>query len=110
MQSFVFTVKERSVAPSQHSWVAIEESSQEEIPLHTGGNTIGGMSYVGQYPEIQEFLHQQYDVDVSLAYVSQIDELTIEPDGKSRWVFRRQAAEVIVHDISRTLFRVTTRS
>lgn len=107
MQSFEFTINEVSVGPGEHSWVAIEDETQTKIPLPKGGNTIGEKSYVGQYPEIQEFLKEKYGVEISLAYDSQIDEFSRDDeDGNYQWVFRRQAAQVVVNDIPRTKWRI----
>ena len=107
MATFEFEVKEQTVAPGKHSWVAEEATLGETVPLPNGGNTVAGYNLVGQYPEIQDFLSQKHGLNVPLVYVTQIDDLTIHPDGKTTWVFRRQAAEVIVRDIPRTVARIT---
>jgi len=108
MAKFVFKVEERTVTPGEHSWVAIEETSGEEVPLPSGGNTISGKNFVGQYPEIEDFLRRKHQLNVPLIYVTQLDELIIDPNGNSTWTFRRQGAEVIVRDIPRTVARITT--
>lgn len=61
---------------------------------------------VGQYPEIQEYLVSEHQIDVPLIYVTLLDELRIDPDGTSHWTFRRQAAQVTVNDIPRVVLQV----
>ncbi|QBR04350.1 hypothetical protein [Paraburkholderia pallida] len=101
-KKFEFNVEQRPAGPNLHSWVAIDIASGTSIDLPRGGNG----SMVGQYPEIQEYLANRYQVDVPLIYVTQLDELRIDPDGTSHWTFRRQAAQVTVNDIPRVVFQV----
>ena len=107
---FEFTIMEVPVGPGEHSWVAVETKSGKEFRLPRGGNTIDGDNYVGRYPEIQDFLAEEYGVDASITYVPDIDDMTKNGDGKVRWTFRRSTAEVVVNDIPRTMFRVGTAS
>lgn len=108
MPQFAFQVQERPIAAGEHSWVAVETTSGAEVSLPSGGNRSADKNLAGQYPEIQDFLGQRHGLNVPLVYVPQIDDLNIHPDGTSTWIFRRQAAEVIVYDIPRTVARITT--
>ena len=107
MTSFVFEVKERTIAPGEHSWVAIETASDTEVALPHGGNTMAGKNLVGCYPEIEEFLRQAHGLTVRLVYSDTLDQLIRHADGKSTWVFHRQNHEVIVHDIPRAAASIT---
>lgn len=110
MKRFTFEIQQRSVCAGAHSWVAIEQSSGEEIPVPEGGTSASGKNLVGQYPEIADYLAQIHKLSVPLIYTTQIDELQINSDGTTVWTFHRQEAEVIVHDIPRVVFSVTTYS
>lgn len=105
-QQFEFRVEQRQTGPGVHSWVAIERCSGVEIDLHKGGNRTQAESLVGQYPEIQEYLLNSFQINVLLIYVTQLDELRIDSDGTSHWTFRRHAAQVTVHDIPRVVWHV----
>ena len=107
MVSFKFRVEERTVAPGQLSWVAIDQSSGVELELPGGGNKVADKDLVGQYPELQKYLEEVHGLDVPLVYDPRIDSMTRDSDGKTTWIFQRQNADVIVSDIPRTLIRVT---
>ena len=107
MASFRFRVEERTVAPGQLSWVAIEQSSGVELELPNGGNKVADKDLVGQYPEVQKYLEEVHGLDVPLVYDPRTDRMTRDSDGKATWVFQRHDVEVIVNDIPRTLIRVT---
>src|SRR3546814_7189130 len=81
--------------------MAVERSSGTEFPLPHGGNTVAGRSFVGEYPEIQDFLQRAYRLDLRIVYDGDIDNRIPHPDGKTTWVFHRANAEVIVRDIPR---------
>lgn len=106
MPKFSYQVVERSTGPGEHSWVAKEIETGDEISLPKGGTDWHGANLVGQYPEIQEHLSRKHGITAALIYLTQIDRLQIHPDGKSTWTFRRQQVEVVVHDIPRLLVGV----
>ena len=101
MPGFAFQVEQRPIGVGEHSWVALEQGSNHEVAMPVGGQG----SLVGQYPEIQEHLAQAHSINAVLVYIPQLDSLTIHPDRSTTWVFRRQAAEVTVHDIPRVVVR-----
>jgi hypothetical protein len=110
MATFVFEVRERAGEAMAHSWVAVERSSGVEIPLPHGGTTVAGRSFVGEYPEIQDFLRQAYRFDLRLVYDAALDHSIAHPDGKMTWIFHRDETEVIVRDIPRVIARLVTSS
>jgi len=106
MPTFVFEVRETATKPGEHSWVAVERSSDTEIPLPHGGNTVAGRSFVGAYPEIQDFLQRAYRLELRLVYDDNLDNRIVHPDGRTTWIFHRPNAEVIVRDIPRVIARL----
>lgn len=108
MTTFVFEVREKATDASTHTWIAVERFSGVEIPLPHGGNTVTGRSFVGEYPEIQDFLQRAYRLDLRLVYDGNIDNRIPHPDGKTTWIFHRPNAEVIVRDIPRVVVRLVT--
>jgi len=106
MTTFVFEVREKATEPGEHTWIAVERSSDVEIPLPHGGNTVAGRSFVGEYPEIQDFLQRAYRLDLRLVYDGDIDNRIPHPDGRTTWIFHRPNTEVIVRDIPRVAVRL----
>src|SRR3546814_10624939 len=109
MTIFVFEVREKAVDAGVHTWMAVERSSGTEFPLPHGGNTVAGRSFVGEYPEIQDFLQRAYRLDLRIVYDGDVDNRIPHPDGKTTWVFLRPNAEVIVRDIPRVAVRLVDR-
>ncbi|KWH09755.1 hypothetical protein WT59_20800 [Burkholderia territorii] len=106
MSNYEFQVQEKSVGGAI-SWEAIELGTGNVIDLPNGGNNGPHGKLMGCYPEIETYLSAMYQVSVQMVYITQIDQLQIDPDGKSHWTFHRQAAEVLVHDIPRVVWRFT---
>src|SRR3546814_3193640 len=73
MTIFVFEVREKAVDAGVHTWMAVERSSGTEFPLPHGGNTVAGRSFVGEYPEIQDFLQRAYRLDLRIVYDGDVD-------------------------------------
>lgn len=101
MVTFVFEVRKKAAEAGRQTWVAVERSSGVEIPLPHGGNIFAGRSFIGEYPEIQDFLWQAYRRDLRLVYEEAVDHSIPHPDGKITWIFHRDETEVIVRDIPR---------
>ena len=109
MGTFVFEVREKAADPGERTWIAVERSSDVEMPLPHGGNTVAGRSFVGEYPEIQDFLQRAYRLDLRLVYNDDIDSRIAHPDGKTTWLFHRPNADVIVRDIPRVFVQLVAR-
>ena len=109
MTTFVFEVREKAVDAGTHTWIVVERSSGTEFPLPHGGNTVAGRSFVGEYPEIQDFLQRAYRRDLRIVYDGDIDNRIPHPDGKTTWIFHRPNAEVIVRDIPRVAVQLVAR-
>src|SRR3546814_15181047 len=109
MTIFVFEVREKAVDAGVHTWMAVERSSGTEFPLPHGGNTVAGRSFVGEYPEIQDFLQRAYRLDLRIVYDGDVDNPIPHPDGKTTWVFIRPHAEVLLPVILRGAFRPVAR-
>ena len=82
------------------AWDAIDESTNERIPLNTSGK-----HNTGSYIEIENHLQNKYGVDVDLVY--QEDSVDVFDQGKQEWRFVRGTDEVVVKDMVRTVLRVT---
>ena len=98
MSAYSFKVEQRQV-PFQHghTWVAIDEATNAEIPLPSGGNN----RRLGAYPEIEAYLGQQ-GVKANLVYVrSRGDHLDIDYEAEAHtWTFQTGGG-VVVKDIPR---------
>jgi hypothetical protein len=105
--TYEFEVKQISVSAGVHSWEAIETSTGRKVDLREGGQEVGDKNLVGQYPEIEDYLLKQYGIHLNLFYVTQLDRLTIYPNGHSRWIFNRSNGIVVVNDIPRVVFSVS---
>lgn len=108
MSNYEFQVQEKSVGGAI-SWEAIEIATGNVIDLPNGGNNGPHGKLLGCYPEIETYLLATYRASVKLVYITPIDELQIDSDRMSHWTFHRQAAEVLVHDIPRVVFRLTAQ-
>jgi hypothetical protein len=108
MKKLEFTVEQVPVDSHHHTWVAVEKETGRRVNLPEGGNSQDGENRAGQYPEIEKYLLDQYDEVLELIYVTNIDELTIYDNGNSRWVFNRDAVVVVVNDIPRVHWSVST--
>lgn len=86
---------------SHRNW----DCKEHEIEMPRGGDK----HLVGQYPEIQAHLEKEHQISALLTYISQLDELKINQDGKSDWTFHRQEAQVIVHDIPRVIWSIAVQ-
>jgi hypothetical protein len=98
MSAYSFKVEQRQV-PFQHghTWVAIDEATNVEIALPSGGND----RLLGAYPEIVTYLSAQ-GVKANLIYTqSRGDHLDIDYEAETHtWTFQT-AGGVVVKDIPR---------
>jgi hypothetical protein len=87
--------------------LATDTGNSEVIMLTKDGQeTIQG-NFVGQYPEIQDYLLNKYQINVPLIYISQLDGLQINNNGSTTWIFNRNNdVKVIVNDIPITILRI----
>ena len=91
-----FNVSEYSRGNQTHHWKAVDE------------NNDGNGDKYGQYPSIQQYLKDEYGIDISLRDDLNGNNPNIDNNSHTAiWLFRdNNGNEVEVIDIPRTIFRV----
>ena len=102
-----FQVIQETVDDHKHSWVAVESSRKNKIQLPRGGQQFEDENLVGKYPEIEDYIKTRFGKRIALIYYPQLDSLTINNDGTTVWIFRRQEAEIVINDIPRVVASVS---
>lgn len=100
MATHTFQVSQKQIpGKHEHSYEAQHVETGKVFALPEGGNG----KYVGAYPEIDDYLKNNYGVQAVVAYTAAPAD-KFEPDystGVYKWTYQRNGHEVIVHDIDR---------
>lgn len=103
-----FKVVEYGVNWGQHHWKAIDCQNEKEISFleHNDGNN----DMFGEYPSIQKYLLDEYNINILLSYSSTNRNPDInEEHTECVWTFSDdENNEVKIIDIPRTTLRVTS--
>lgn len=101
-----FNVSEYSRGNQTHHWKAVDENNKKEIDFFE--NNDGNGDKYGQYPSIQQYLKDEYGIDISLRDDLNGNNPNIDNNTHTAiWLFRdNNGNEVEVIDIPRTIFRV----
>lgn len=102
-----FKVVEYIVDWGQHYWKAIDCQNQKEISFIK--NKDGNNEKFGQYPSIQKYVKDEYDIDISLIDSLNGDNPIIDNEkNEYHWIFKSENGDVIkITDIPRVVLRVT---
>ena len=97
MTNFVFKIREVQ-REGFIAWDAVEEGSEHIVQLHKDG-----YACAGQYPEIAAHLLADHGITVTLNYVAALGD---KLDGLT-WTFRRSSGLIVIHEIPRTVARLS---
>jgi hypothetical protein len=97
MADFAFQVKEVE-RDGYIAWDAIEIASGRIIPQTKPLKP-------GQYPEIQDYLSEAHGIETSISY----DPIKGDALVGLTWTFVRERHKIIIHEIPRTVLRVSGR-
>ncbi|MFN4311813.1 MAG: hypothetical protein ACK4FK_14615 [Ferrovibrio sp.] len=95
--SFRYQVQEMS-AGGVISWQAVEALSGMIISIHNSNDA-------GEFPEIDRHLEEQYAIKVQLTFKAHLKDRYDQ--NSYTWTYVRGPIEVVVHDIPRTMMRVS---
>lgn len=95
MSSYEFQIEEVE-RDGYIAWDAIDVNSKHRFPVNAGESYVAG-----SFPEISAYLGE-HGVDFQVAY----SELNKDSFNGKTWNYVRGDAEVVVHDIPRTIIRI----
>ena len=81
------------------AWDAIEDSTNASFPLNTDGYLVAGT-----FPEITDYIKRIYGTDIDVSY----DAIKSDSLNGSTWTYNRGKDTVIVKDMPRAVFRITS--
>lgn len=98
MSDFMFRVEEVT-RDGFIAWDAVEECSGDRFPLNVDG------SYdAGKFPEITDFLLSKYGIKFDVSYCDDGGDSL----NNNVWSYHHGADVVVVKDITRTVFRISS--
>jgi hypothetical protein len=102
-----FKIVEYIVDWGQHYWKAIDCQNKKEINFIE--NRDGIYEKLGQYPSIQQYVKDEYNIDISLIDESNGNNPVINSEKNEYiWIFKnKKGDEVKIIDIPRTTLRIT---
>ena len=100
MAKYIFKVEEVS-RDGYIAWDVIEKASGVRFPVNEEGYFTAG-----SFPEITGYLKKEYQLEHTIQYINSSIDSFDQPS--NTWIFKRQGDTVVVIDIPRTVFRIST--